>query len=83
MQKSVLLSGSEVEYRALSEAFEVLMFVIQLLESMKIVVKYPVTIRVDIVGAIFMTSNITTRCNTKHMVVRYKCVNEYNEDGVV
>ena len=50
---------------------------------MKIIVKYPVTVRVDNVGAIFMASNITTTCCTKHVDIRYKYVNEYVEDGVV
>ena len=57
--KRVFLSSSEVEYIILSEAKEV-MFVIQHLGSMKIAVKYPVTVRVENVGAIFMASNITT-----------------------
>ena len=50
---------------------------------MKITVKYPVTVRVDTVGAIFIASNITTTCHTKHVDIRYKYVNEYVEDGVV
>ena len=35
LQKSVSLSSSEVEYIALSEAVKEVMFVVQLLESMK------------------------------------------------
>ena len=58
-QKSVSLSSSEVEYIALSETVKEVMFVIQLLGSMKILVKYPVTDRVGNKGAIFMASNIT------------------------
>ena len=42
LQKSILLSCSESEYAALSEIIKEVMFVIQLLGSMKIVVKYPV-----------------------------------------
>ena len=40
-------------------------------------------VRADNVDAIFMASNITTMCCTKHMDIRYKYVNEYVEDGVV
>ena len=83
MQKSVSLSRSEAKYVALSEAVKEVMFVMQLLGSMKIVVKYPVTLRVDNVGVIFMASNITTTCCTKHMDIKYKYVKEYVEDGVV
>ena len=50
---------------------------------MQITVKYPVTVRVDNVGAIFMASNITTSNHTKHVDIRYKYVNEYVEDGTV
>ena len=59
------------------------MFVVHLLGLMKIVVKYPVMVRVDSIGAIFMASNITTNCCTKHVDISYRYVNEYVEDGVV
>ena len=67
LQKCVSLSSSEAEYIALSEAVEEVMFVVQLLRSMKILVKYPVMVREDNVGAIFMASNITMICHTKHV----------------
>ena len=79
----MLLSSSEVEDVALSEAVKEVIFVIQLLRSMKIIVKYPVMVRVDNIGAIFMASNIATTCHTKHVNIRYKYVNEYVKDGVV
>ena len=46
-------------------------------------VKYPVMVRVDNVGAMFMAGNITTMSCTKHVNIRYKYVNEYVEDGIV
>ena len=49
---------------------------------MKISIKYPVPVRVDKVGAIFMASNITTTCCTKHVDIRYKCASKYIEDRV-
>ena len=67
----------------MSEAVKEVMFVAQLLESMKTVVKYPVTVRVDNICAIFMASNLATTCHTKHRGIRYKYVNEYVEDGLV
>ena len=66
------LSSSDAEYVALSEAVEELMFVIWLLGSMKILVKYSVMVRVDDVGAIFMASNTTTITHTKHMDISVK-----------
>ena len=67
----------------MSEAVRKVMFVVQLLESMQIVVKYPVTVRVDNVGALFMASNITTTSHTKHVDIWYKYVNDYVEDWIV
>ena len=59
-----------------------MIFIIQLLGSIKILVKYPVMGRVDNVDAIFMASNITTTSHTKHMDIRYKYIKEYVEDGL-
>ena len=68
---------------AFSEAVKDVLFVIQLLGSMKIPIEHPVTVRIDNEGAIFMSSNITTTSHTKHVYVRYKYVNESIEYGVV
>ena len=59
------------------------MFVLQLLESMKIKVKLPITVQVDNVGSIFMSKNISTLNRTKHVDIRTKFVNEYVEDGII
>ena len=59
------------------------MFMVQLLGSMKILVKYPVMVRVNNVSAIFLASNITTICCTKHVDIRYEYANECVEDGVM
>ena len=80
---SVSLSSSEAEYIALSEAVKEVMFVTQLLESMQITVKYPVTVRVTNIGTIFMASNIMTTSCTKHINIRYKYVNEYVKDALL
>ena len=77
------LSSSEAEWVALFEALKEVMFVIQLLGSMTILVKLPVMVRVDNVGAILMASNITTTSCTMHMDISFKYVNEYVEDRAV
>ncbi len=59
-KQSVTLSSSEAERVALSEAVKEVIFVSQLLTSMKIHVQYPVIVQVDNVGAIFMAQNVTT-----------------------
>ena len=77
------LSSSEAKWEALSEAVNEEMLVTQLLGSIKVSVKLPVTMRVDNVGAIFMASNVTTMSHTKHVDIRYKYVNDYVEDRLV
>ncbi|EJK77615.1 hypothetical protein THAOC_00541 [Thalassiosira oceanica] len=82
-QRSVTLSSSEAEWIALSELVKDIKFVLQLLESMNIKVKLPITVRVDNIGAIFMAGNVTTRGRTKHVDTRTKFVREYVEDGII
>ena len=82
-QRSVTLSSSEAEYVALSEAAKEIKFVVQILQSMKIPVKIPVVVRVDNVGAIFMTENVTTSNRTRHVDIRYHFVREFVEDGFI
>ena len=50
---------------------------------MEILLKLPVTVRVDNVGAIFMAGIVITMSCNKHMEIRYKYVNEYDKDGIV
>ena len=82
-QQSVTLSSSEAEWVALSETTKEIMFIINLLENMKIKVKLPVIVRVDNTGAIFMGSNVTTTSRTKHVDIRTKYVREYIEASIL
>jgi hypothetical protein len=82
-QKSVSLSSSEAEYYALSEAAKEIKFVVQILLSMGIPVKIPVIVRVDNMGAIFMSENASASSRTKHVDTRYHFVREYVEDGFI
>ena len=81
--KTVTLSSTEAEWIALSEAVKEVMFVVQLLDSMRIKYHLPVTVRVDNIGAIFMSKNINTSSRTKHVDVRTKYVNEFCENGII
>ena len=82
-QRSVTLSSSKAEYVALSEAAKEVKFVAQVMMSMGIPVKSPIIVRVDNVGAIFMSKNVTTSPRTKHMDIRYHFVCEYVEDRFI
>ena len=61
---------------AFFKAVKEVMFVIQLLQSMTILVLWD-----NNEGAIFIASNFTTRSNTNYVNIRYKYANEYVEDG--
>ena len=82
-QKSVTLSSSEAEYVALSEAAKDIKFVYQLLNSIGIEIELPIVVRVDNVGAIFMSENASTSGCTKHIDIRYRFVNEMVIDGIL
>ena len=72
-QKSVAPSRSESECASLSKAVKGIMFVIQLLGSMKLSVKLPVMVRVQNEGSVFIASNITTKSCTKLQVHECAC----------
>jgi hypothetical protein len=82
-QRSVSLSVTEAEYIAISEVCAEIMFVKQVLEFLQVVVKLPIVVNVDNVGAIFLANNASTSQRTKHVDVRYHYVREFVEDGVV
>ena len=82
-QRGVTLSSSEAEYVALSEAAKEVKFVYQLLVSIGINVKLPITIHVDNVGAIFIGENTSTSGRTKHIDICYRFVKEYVDDKFI
>ena len=81
--KSVVLSTTEAEYMALSEVVKELKFIVQLLQTMNIEVELPITVYVDNVGAIWLSSNRTTSDRTKHIDIRTSLGTEYQEDGKI
>ena len=82
-QKSVSLSSAEAEYVAVSESVKEVVFVVMILKSLGITVKSPVTIKVDNMGAIYMSENSTTNSRTRHVDTRYHYVREKVEDGEI
>ena len=72
--KSVVLSTTEAEYMVLSEGVKELKFIVQLLQTMNIEVKLPITVCVDNVGAILLSHNRTTSDRTKHIDIRTSVV---------
>ena len=56
---------------------------VQLLQTMNIEVKLPITYHVDNIGAIWLSNNRTTSDRTKHIDIRTSFVKEYQEDGKI
>jgi len=82
-QHSVTLSSSEAEFVALSKAAKEIKFIIQVLLSIGIPVKFPVIVHIDNIGAIFLAENVTTSQQTKHIDICYHFVREFVEDGFI
>jgi hypothetical protein len=57
--------------------------VAQTLELIIVKVKYPITVFVDNVGAIFMLENVTATKQTQHVHTCYRFVYEEVEDGQI
>ena len=77
------LSSCKGKWIALSEALQEIIFILNLCDEMSIHVELPVTVRVDKVGAIFLTKNVTTSGNREHLDVRCKFVREHCKNETV
>ena len=58
-------------------------FIVQLLEFMGITVPKPITIKVDNMGAVYMSRNSASSARTRHMDTRHKFVNDLQEQGLI
>ena len=80
--KSVTLSSTEAEYFALSEVTKEIMIVKQVFETMGINLVLPILVKVDSVGAIYLSNNYSLSQRTKHIDIRRHFVREFVQ-GVV
>jgi hypothetical protein len=81
--KAVTLSSTEAEYYAVSEAVKEILFVVQVLMDMGIAVETPILVRVDNMGAVYMTANPSSSSRTRHVDTRWHFVRELAEQGLV
>jgi hypothetical protein len=81
--KSVTLSSTEAEYYATSEVAKEVLFAKQILEAIGIEIKYPIIIKCDNVGAIYLANNHSMSQRTKHIDTRRHFVREFVEDGIL
>jgi hypothetical protein len=80
-QKGVTLSSTEAEYVAIYEAVKELKFFYYLLSDLHIKVNLPIVVKMDNIGAIFMSENTSTGFRTRHVDTRYHFVQEFIKDG--
>jgi hypothetical protein len=81
--KSVTLSSTEAEYFALSEVAKEAIFAKQVLESMGVKLAFPIIIKCDNVGAIYISNNYSVSQQTKHINTRQHFIREYIEDEII
>jgi len=82
-QKSVALSSTEAEYMAVSEVAMEILYVVGILKFLGLTIQYPIEVKVDNIGAVYLAKNATTGNRTKHIDTRYNFVREYIEDGIL
>ena len=77
------LSSSEAEFYACGEAVREVPFIAQILLFLGIPLELPVQVRIDNVGAIFMSENHTSSSRTRHMDTRWWYVSDLQKQGLI
>ena len=78
-----MLSLMEAEYVALLEVMAEILFICNILEFLQVEVKYPIVVRVDNAGAIYIANNEGLGKRTKHIDMKFHFVREHMEDGIL
>jgi hypothetical protein len=77
------LSSTEAEYYATSEIAKEVIFAKNLLEEMGIQLQFPINIKCDNVGAIYLANNHCNSQRTNHIDTRQHFVREWVEDEIL
>jgi hypothetical protein len=77
------LSSTEAEYFGTSEIAKEVIFAKQVIESIGIQLIFPIKVKVDNVGAIYLANNYSTSQRTKHIDIWTHFVREFIEDGII
>ena len=81
-QKTLELSSSSDEYISMNEVCKEVLFIKNILESLKLRVKLPIIIMCYNVGEIYISKNNEIK-RTKYLDVKYHFIREYIENGVI
>jgi hypothetical protein len=82
-QKGVTLSSTEAEYVAMSEAVKEVKFIYDLIRDIGIEFEFPIIVKTDNVGAMFMAQNSSSGARTRDVDTRYHFVRENLDDGII
>jgi hypothetical protein len=82
-QPNVTLSSTEAEYVALCETVREVKFISQLLETLNLIYPRPIKVKVDNIGAVFLSKNRTSGERTKHIDVKYHFIREQIDKGLI
>jgi hypothetical protein len=82
-QRNVTLSSTEAEYVALADLCCEILFVRMILENIGKTIHYPITIKIDNVGAMFLAENLTTSQRTKHIDIRHHFVKDLLQKEII
>jgi hypothetical protein len=77
------LLSLEAEYMAISEITKDILFVKQILEFLRTTINYPIMVKIDNIGAIYMAKNETSNHQTKHINTHYHFVKELIDVGFI
>ena len=81
--KTVSLSSSEAEYFAIADECTEIIFIRNILCFLGVEIGYPIVVRCDNVGAIFLGYNAKTSQRTKHIDIKAYFIREYVDQGIV
>jgi hypothetical protein len=82
-QAAISLSSSEAEMYALTEAVKEIPFIVQVLLFMNAKIKLPVEVKVDNMGAIYISENSMPSARTRHADLRQKFTSDLQEKGLI
>ena len=83
MQRTTTLSVTEAEKVAAVTCIQDMMFVKNIIESMKLEVELPMRLEIDNQGAVDLVHNFSVGGRTKHMEIRLLWKRELKEKGVL
>ena len=82
-QHCISLSSSEAEMYALTEAVKEIPFLVQVLLFIGVKIKLPVQVKVDNMGAIYMSENSAPSARTRHADIRQKFTADLQDKGLI